>query len=411
MSGIRAEPRTAILARGEVSWEDQNGTTHDAPTRIEDRSPSGACIRVKVPISVGSTVRIKSQWEGFSGITRYCRKDQDEYLLGIQRFAKDMQSSALRTEPVREGPATRVAPPKIDEVTNPGSEPATAPVPSAPVLVGVAKIDLVEKSNSKEFSREPHDTAPDNSAGSAPQAKSPSPDKGRTQMSTKWLDAALGRQKQGAPNGNAHGASVPGSHPPEEATASEKIHGSAIDTGSSKSHGDLQTMEDIYRAAGIMNPRMGYSITKVVEMLNSEHIRGLPIEAKRAAVLMALDAAGVSIKEVLRDATLRQEALDKYENDQRKHFEDYWARKIESNTQIQAELDRVSAEFQERINRNLDEVKQEKSAFTRWQALKEQEAERMTEAIGLCSKSPDSEPTAGSVPALREVGTIVKSQQ
>jgi len=228
-------------------------------------------------------------------------------------------------------------------------------------------------------------------------------------MSTKWLDAALGRQKQGASNGNAHGASVPGSHPPEEATAAEKVHGSAIDTGSAKSHGDLQSMEDIYRAAGIMNPRMGYSINKVVEMLNSEHIRGLAIEAKRAAVLMALDAAGVSIKEVLRDAALREEALDKYENDQRKHFEEYWARKIESNTQIQAELDRVSAEFQERINRNLDEVKQEKSAFTRWQALKEQEAERMTEAIGLCSKSPDSGPPAGSVPALREVGTIVKS--
>jgi len=228
-------------------------------------------------------------------------------------------------------------------------------------------------------------------------------------MSTKWLDAALGRQKQGASNGNAHGASVPGSHSPEEATAAEKVHGSAIDTGSAKSHGDLQTMEDIYRAAGIMNPRMGYSINKVVEMLNSEHIRGLAIEAKRAAVLMALDAAGVSIKEVLRDATLRQEALDKYENDQRKHFEDYWARKIESNTQIQAELDRVSAEFQERINRNLDEVKQEKSAFTRWQTLKEQEAERMTEAIGLCSKSPDSEPPADSVLAVREVGTIVKS--
>jgi len=159
----------------------------------------------------------------------------------------------------------------------------------------------------------------------------------------------------------------------------------------------------------------GFSgITRYCRKDQDECLLGIQRFAKdmqrRAAVLMALDAVGVSIKEVLRDATLRQEALDKYENDQRKHFEDYWARKIESNTQIQAELDRVSAEFQERINRNLDEVKQEKSAFTRWQALKEQETERMTEAIGLCSKSPDSEPPSGPVPALREVGTIVKSQ-
>jgi hypothetical protein len=135
----------------------------------------------------------------------------------------------------------------------------------------------------------------------------------------------------------------------------------------------------------------------------------LPTEAKRAAVLMALDAAGVSMEEVLRDATLRQEALDQYENDQRKHFEEYWERKIESNAQIQAELDRVSAQYQDRIDRNLEEVTQEKAAFTRWQRQKEQEAERMTEAVGLCSKTAASEPTSGAVLAIREVGSIVKS--
>jgi flagellar biosynthesis GTPase FlhF len=168
-------------------------------------------------------------------------------------------------------------------------------------------------------------------------------------------------------------------------------------------------MDDIYRAAGIMNPRMGYSINKVVEMISSEHIRALLTEAKRAAVLMALDAAGVSMEEVLRDATLRQDALDQYENDQRKYFEEYWERKIESNAQIQAELDRVSAQYQERIDRNLEEVTQEKAAFTRWQRQKEQEAERMTEAVGLCAKTAAAEATGGAVLALREVGSIVKS--
>jgi transcriptional regulator with XRE-family HTH domain len=124
---------------------------------------------------------------------------------------------------------------------------------------------------------------------------------------------------------------------------------------------------------------------------------------------MALDAAGVSMEEVLRDATLRQEALDQYENDQRKYFEEYWERKIESNAQIQAELDRVSAQYQDRIDRNLEEVTQEKAAFTRWQRQKEQEAERMTEAVGLCAKTAAAEPTGGAVLAIREVGSIVKS--
>jgi len=60
---------------------------------------------------------------------------------------------------------------------------------------------------------------------------------------------------------------------------------------------ELLSVEDIYSAAGITNPRGGYSVNKVVDMLHSEHIRGLSTEMmKRAAVLMALDAAGVTIE-------------------------------------------------------------------------------------------------------------------
>jgi len=84
---------------------------------------------------------------------------------------------------------------------------------------------------------------------------------------------------------------------------------------------ELSAMEDIYRAAGIMLPRKGYSIKKVVEMLNRAHICGLPKEMKRVALLMALDAAGVPVDEVLRDAEVRREALDSYESEQRQQVE------------------------------------------------------------------------------------------
>ena len=101
---------------------------------------------------------------------------------------------------------------------------------------------------------------------------------------------------------------------------------------------ELLPMEDIFRAAGVMNPRRGYSVNKVAEMLNSEHIRGLSKEMKRVAVLMALDAADVPIDSVLQDAKARQDALDSYEAQQRKLVEAGWARKAEENIQIQAEL-------------------------------------------------------------------------
>ena len=58
-------------------------------------------------------------------------------------------------------------------------------------------------------------------------------------------------------------------------------------------------------------------------MLNNDQIRELSQRRKRAAVLMALETAGIWIDQVLRDAKLRQQALDEYENDQRKRFEEY----------------------------------------------------------------------------------------
>lgn len=76
---------------------------------------------------------------------------------------------------------------------------------------------------------------------------------------------------------------------------------------------DLLSYEDIYRAAGILSPRSGYGIHKVVDMLNSDRIRNLSPDIKRASVLMALDAAGTSAEDLLQDATRRQQALSSYE--------------------------------------------------------------------------------------------------
>ena len=151
-------------------------------------------------------------------------------------------------------------------------------------------------------------------------------------------------------------------------------------------HVELLGMEDIYRAAGILEPRRGYSIQKIVEMLRSDHLRGQSKEIKRAAVLMALEAAGVSVNEVLRDAETRQEAIDAYEAEQRKQVEAEWARKAEENLQLQAELERVKAQYMDRLRRNLDGVAREKVTFGSWLTMKQQEGQSMAEAAELCSK-------------------------
>jgi len=156
---------------------------------------------------------------------------------------------------------------------------------------------------------------------------------------------------------------------------------------------ELLPAEDIYRAAGIMNPRRGYSINKVVEMLRSDHIRGLSKEMKHAAILMALDAAGISLDQVQQDAKARQEALDSYEAGQKKQVEAVWARKAEEVLQIQAELESVKAHHLARISRNLEGVARERATFNKWLTLKQEECQSMAEAVELCLKSPVSEPS------------------
>jgi hypothetical protein len=161
---------------------------------------------------------------------------------------------------------------------------------------------------------------------------------------------------------------------------------------------ELAPMEDIYRAAGIMIPRKGYSIKKVVEMLNSEHISGLSKELKRAAILMALDAAGIPLDQVQQDAKSRQDALDSYEAAQKKQVEAEWARKAEEIVQIQAELESIKAHYMARVSRNLEGVAREKTTFSNWQTMKQQETQSMAEALELCLKSAVAALTTAPLP-------------
>ena len=150
----------------------------------------------------------------------------------------------------------------------------------------------------------------------------------------------------------------------------------------------LLSYEDIYRAAGIMSPGSGYGMHKVVDMMNNERIRDLSKEVKRASVLMALDAAGVSADDLLTDATRRLNALTSYEAGQRKQLDDFEARKAKENARVEEELEKVRSHYAERIQANLDQVAKEKEALRNWQAAMQHESQRIADVIELCGRQP-----------------------
>lgn len=138
---------------------------------------------------------------------------------------------------------------------------------------------------------------------------------------------------------------------------------------------------DLYETAEIRPPAHGFTIMKVGEMLRSEHIRSLPKDVKRSSVLVALEAAGAPIEEVIQDAVKRDRALDTFERVQEKALADLEARKFQENQQIQAEMDRVTAEFRARIQANSDAVAKEKERFYAWRLKKQEEEQKISDAV------------------------------
>lgn len=85
MEEKRKERRIAVMTRVEAMWEDETGAPRVAAATIEDRSPSGANIRINIAISVGSKLTIKGPREEFTGVVVNSRNEKTEYFLGIKR--------------------------------------------------------------------------------------------------------------------------------------------------------------------------------------------------------------------------------------------------------------------------------------------------------------------------------------
>ena len=147
----------------------------------------------------------------------------------------------------------------------------------------------------------------------------------------------------------------------------------------------FDSFEEIYRSAPANLPRVAYTIMKVADMLNSPHLAGMSVETRRGSVMMALEAAGVDVKDMLQDAMLRNRALEDYEEAQQKKLQDFESAKNEANGKLQAELERVSGEYMRQIQSNVDEVARRQDAFRSWQKNKELELQNIAGASACCT--------------------------
>ena len=202
-------------------------------------------------------------------------------------------------------------------------------------------------------------------------------------MTKKWYNYIVSVDDSGAPTKNAENA-------PRTAATAKTAAQSVAEIASSIAPepkfttpvSDPTSFEEIYKAAEIAAPPQGYSIFKVAHMLESEHIRNLPSDVKKSSVLVALDAAGADIKDVIQDAVRRDRALDTYERVQQRAVEELESRKTQENAQIQAQIDKYVTEQRAKIQANNDEIARAKERFTGWRLKKQQEEKKIADAVG-----------------------------
>jgi hypothetical protein len=163
----------------------------------------------------------------------------------------------------------------------------------------------------------------------------------------------------------------------------------------------LEAFEDIYASGGIPASGKSYTILKVAEMLRNRFLADMTPDAKRNSVMMALEAAGVEIGDLLQDAVARNRALDEYEEQRLEQVKAFEAGKQEDNNRLHGELDRLTNQYMSRIQANSDQVAHEQDNFRAWQKRKQQESQQITDAATLCVPQ-------GNGPGANSLSTVLE---
>ena len=164
----------------------------------------------------------------------------------------------------------------------------------------------------------------------------------------------------------------------------------------------LETFDEVYLNAGIRPAGKNYTILKIADMVNSRHLADMTPEAKRNSLMMALEAAGAEIGDLLQDAVTRNRALDEYEEERQEEVRKFESFKQEENNKLHAELERLTSQYVSRIQANSDEVAHEQDNLRRWQKRKLQESQRITDAATFCVPQGNGSNANASLTAVLE---------
>ena len=193
--------------------------------------------------------------------------------------------------------------------------------------------------------------------------------------------------------------------PPKEISAEELP---LAETGSARASvsavpADVDGFDPVYEEAGIVVPAHGYGVIKVAEMLENKRLASLGREVKASAVLAALEAAGVSVKDIIADAVRRDGALDAFEAAKERELAELKAASEERIAAIRMEIETFLKEKNSEIEGLKKATEDASAAFGQLQIRKRREEDRLHDVVAHFVESMDNPVTTSRSTATAAV--------
>lgn len=146
---------------------------------------------------------------------------------------------------------------------------------------------------------------------------------------------------------------------------------------------DVTDFAVVYKGASVQAPSHGYGVDRIAGMLGHESLAGLDKNVKASAVLAALDAAGVSIEDVIQDGMLRYKALVAFEAAKELELQQVRPRNERKVGELKAKVAAFEKEKQAEIDALTREAAGAVNTLTRLQTRQRAEEERFHRTVSL----------------------------
>lgn len=188
----------------------------------------------------------------------------------------------------------------------------------------------------------------------------------------------------------------------------QAYEGKLSDIPPSKLPADIMDFGEVYRESRIEPPPHGYGIDKVESMLNHPRLVAIRPEQRAAAVLAALEAAGVEFTDVLHDAALRDQAIERFALTKEAEMQAERQRAEEAVVRARQELDAFVTEKRAEVERLRREITEAEARFAELQERRRVEERRILEVSDHLTDSPapgrEDAPLRGATAILRPQG-------